>query len=114
MLRVVMVVLAVFLALPSSSRAEGSGTAGQGAAQPRFRGVVEVYGTSWCGYCKKMRSYLEHKGVRYVVYDIENDDAAYRRFKAMGGDGVPLTVIGSHKVDGYSPQQVDHYLETTK
>lgn len=77
----------------------------------QFNGTVELYVTSWCGYCKKARAYLDSKGVRYVTYDIENDPAANRRHKELGGRGVPLIIIGSNRISGFSAQAIDNYLE---
>ncbi|MBU5636271.1 DUF4124 domain-containing protein [Geomonas sp. Red69] len=80
----------------------------------QFNGTVELYVTSWCGYCKKARAYLDSKGVPYVAYDIEKDAAADRRHKELGGRGVPLIIIGSNKISGFSAQAIDHYLENVK
>lgn len=82
--------------------------------KPQFNGTVELYVTSWCGYCKKARAYLDSKGVPYVAYDIEKDAAAGRRHKELGGRGVPLVIIGSNKISGFSAQAIDHYLESAK
>ncbi|HEY6837553.1 MAG TPA: glutaredoxin domain-containing protein [Geobacteraceae bacterium] len=76
----------------------------------QFNGTVELYVTSWCGYCKRARAYLDSKGVRYVAYDIEKDPAAKQRHKELGGNGVPLIIIGSNKISGFSAQAIDHYL----
>jgi len=80
-------------------------------AQKKFTGTVELYVTSWCGYCKKAQSYLTAKGVPYIAYDIEKDSAAKKRHAELGGDGVPLIIIGSHKISGFSPEAIDHYLK---
>lgn len=77
----------------------------------RFTGMVELYVTDWCGYCKRAERYLRSKGVSYVAYDIEKDSAAMQRHKDLGGRGVPLIVVGSHKISGFSPETIDYYLE---
>lgn len=85
------------------------------APQVRQEGQkVEVYMTSWCGYCKKTLSYLDSKGVSYAAYDIENDSAAKERYQALGGRGVPLVVIGDNKIAGYSPETMDRYLQASQ
>ncbi|QWV95127.1 DUF4124 domain-containing protein [Geomonas oryzisoli] len=86
----------------------------QALPKQQFNGTVELYVTSWCGYCKKARAYLNSKGIPYVEYDIEKDAAAERRHKELGGQGVPLIVIGSNKISGFSAQAIDHYLENAK
>jgi glutaredoxin-like YruB-family protein len=82
------------------------------AASPqkeRFRGTVELYVTSWCRYCKKAERYLQDKGIAYQAYDIEKDDQARRHYESLGGGGVPLIVIGSNKLSGFSPEAIDHF-----
>lgn len=84
------------------------------AAQVRFTGTVEMYVTSWCGYCKQAQSYLKSKGIPYVAYDIEKDSSAKQRHKELGGHGVPLIIIGSNKMNGFSPESMDYYLNNSK
>jgi glutaredoxin-like YruB-family protein len=86
----------------------------QASPKQRFNSSVELYVTSWCGYCKKARAYLDSKGVSYVAYDIEKDAAASQRHKELGGRGVPLIVIGSNKISGFSAEAIDRYLENAK
>jgi glutaredoxin-like YruB-family protein len=80
----------------------------------RFTGTVELYVTDWCGYCKKAKKYLTEKGIPFVAYDIEKDSAANERHKALGGNGVPLIIIGANKVSGFSQEAVEYYLENSK
>jgi glutaredoxin len=41
-------------------------------------GQVIVYGTSWCGYCKKARAWLTKKGIPFEDKDVEKDEGAAR------------------------------------
>lgn len=68
--------------------------------------VVEVYLTMWCPYCRKMESFLKKNGIPYRRYNIEADQAANRRYQAMGGGGIPLTRVGDYIIRGYDPQAV--------
>ena len=79
-------------------------------AKERFSGIVEIYVTSWCGYCKQAQSYMKSKGISYVAYDIEKDNAAKQRHKELGGRGVPLIIIGSNKMSGFSAETLENYL----
>ncbi len=76
----------------------------------RFTGTVELYVTSWCGYCKKALNYVKSNNINYVAYDIEKDTVAERRYRELGGHGVPLIVIGPHKMSGYSQESLEYYL----
>jgi len=84
------------------------------AKKVRFTGTVELYVTDWCGYCKKAKKFLTDKGVPFVSYDIEKDSAAKERHKALGGNGVPLIIIGANKMSGFSAEMMDNYLENSK
>jgi glutaredoxin-like YruB-family protein len=80
----------------------------------RFTGTVEMYVTDWCGYCKKARNYMNSKSIPYVAYDIERDSAANQRYKELGGRGVPLIIIGSNKMSGFSPASLEYYLNNSR
>lgn len=71
---------------------------------------VELYVTSWCGYCKKMERFLKEKGIPYTRFDIEKDGNAAQTYRELGGSGVPVTRIGSNIVHGYNPDAVMSYL----
>ncbi|MDI3314887.1 MAG: mycoredoxin [Mycobacterium sp.] len=38
--------------------------------------VVTVYTTSWCGYCKRLKTSLKAAGIPFDEIDIEKDTAA--------------------------------------
>lgn len=65
-------------------------------------GRVTMYATSTCGYCKKARRYFRDNGIRYTEYDIDKDQEARKRWKRLGGRGVPLILVGNRKVHGFS------------
>lgn len=71
---------------------------------------VELFVTSWCGYCKKMERFLKEHGIPYTRYDIEKDDNAARTYRELGGSGVPVVRVGSNVVHGYNPDAVMSYL----
>lgn len=95
----------------ASSKRRAAGALPPAAAKTqRFGGTVELYVTDWCGYCKQAVAYLKEKGIPYVAYNIERDSAARRRHEELGGRGVPLIVVGSNRMSGFSPQALEHYL----
>ena len=71
------------------------------AAQTRPK--VELYVTSWCGYCKKAKAFFRSRGIRFVEYDVERNPAAARRMSRMtSSSGVPFAVINGYAIQGYS------------
>jgi mycoredoxin len=56
--------------------------------------VLTMYSTSWCGYCRRLRSHLDREGVGYDVIDIEADpDAAGYVMDINGGNRTVPTVL---------------------
>ena len=73
---------------------------------------VELYVTSWCGYCKKAKSFLKAKGVEFTEYDIEKDkNAAKRHRKLNRRGGVPVAVINGKKIIGFSKAAYESALK---
>jgi glutaredoxin-like protein len=40
--------------------------------------MIKLYGTTWCGDCRRSRAFLEEKGAEYEFIDIEKDKAAMK------------------------------------
>jgi len=57
-------------------------------------GTVTMYSTTWCGYCRRLRSQLDREGISYDVVDIErNEDAAVYVMQVNGGNQTVPTVV---------------------
>ncbi len=67
---------------------------------------VEIFVTSWCGYCKKLEKFLKVHDIPYTKYDIEANPRAAEAYRSMGGTGVPVTRIGTDIVYGYDPDRI--------
>jgi glutaredoxin len=67
---------------------------------------VVLYGTAWCGYCKKARELLDSKGIRYEDVDVERSGESMRHFKTLGGNGYPLIFVGARAMSGYEQQKL--------
>ena len=66
-----------------------------------------MYSTSWCGYCRQARRYFKSKDIKYIERDIERSRLAKRAYDRLGGNGVPLIVVGENKMSGFSERQFD-------
>ena len=75
---------------------------------------VVMYSTSWCGVCKKASSYMQSNGIKYKEYDIEKSESAHRKYKKLGGKGVPLIMVGNQKMSGFSASRLESMLGRTK
>jgi mycoredoxin len=37
---------------------------------------VTMYSTTWCGYCRRLKSQMEREGIAYTEVNIEHDPAS--------------------------------------
>lgn len=57
-------------------------------------GVLTMYSTVWCGYCRRLKSQLEREGIPFREVDIEHDpDAAELVMSVNGGNQTVPTVV---------------------
>jgi len=81
------------------------------AVRPADLPIVELFVTSWCGYCKKAEAYFQARNIPFVKYDIEKDQAAARRKSSLTQSrGVPFVLIGEVGIPGYSEAAFDKAL----
>ncbi|MDT9688287.1 mycoredoxin [Streptomyces sp. P9(2023)] len=58
-----------------------------------MQGTVTMYSTTWCGYCRRLKSQLDREGIAYTEINIEQDpDSAAFVEKANGGNQTVPTV----------------------
>ena len=73
--------------------------------------MVEIYSSDYCIWSRKMKSYLNSKGVDYRSIDAADPENAKRAFELTGQRGIPVTVIGDTSIVGYNTQAVDNALQ---
>jgi glutaredoxin len=55
---------------------------------------VKIFSTTWCGFCRAEKKYLDDHKVDYSNVDVDNDQAAAHEMVHLSGQtGVPFTVI---------------------
>lgn len=70
-------------------------------------GEVVLYGTTNCGYCKQARAHLQSRGIPYLEKNVSSNAQAESEWRDLGGRGVPLIVMGSRKLTGFSAASFD-------
>ncbi len=56
--------------------------------------TVTMYSTTWCGYCRRLKTQLDREGIAYNEVNIELDaDSAAFVEKANGGNQTVPTVL---------------------
>jgi mycoredoxin len=72
---------------------------------------VEMYSTSWCGYCAQARAWMNGHGVAYSDHDVERDPAARARKQELSpGGGVPVFEIDGLVLKGFSAGSLQNAL----
>lgn len=77
---------------------------------------VIVYGTSWCGWCRKTRDWLKERNIAFVDKDVERDpDAAVELAKKaaeqhVSSRGVPIIDARGTLVHGFDPRALSEAL----
>jgi len=57
-------------------------------------GTVTMYSTTWCGYCRRLKTQLDSAGIAYTEVDIEQTpDAAAFVEQVNGGNQTVPTVL---------------------
>ena len=79
------------------------------ATQPK----VLMYVMPNCGYCAKARQYFHERGVTFSEVDVAASDANNKQWRADGGQGTPLILIGAAKIMGFNQEAIDRALGTS-
>jgi mycoredoxin len=57
-------------------------------------GTITMYSTTWCGYCRRLKTQLDSEGIGYTEIDIEDvPDAAALVASLNGGNQTVPTVV---------------------
>ncbi|MET9296239.1 mycoredoxin [Streptomyces sp. NPDC003077] len=58
-------------------------------------GTVTMYSTTWCGYCRRLKTQLDREGIAYTEINIEHDpeSAAFVETVNGGNQTVPTVQV---------------------
>jgi mycoredoxin len=57
-------------------------------------GTMTMYSTTWCGYCRRLKSQLDREGIAYTEVDIESQpEAAEFVMQVNNGNQTVPTVL---------------------
>jgi mycoredoxin len=54
---------------------------------------VTMYSTTWCGYCRRLKSQLEREGIGYVEVNIETDELAADFVMSVNGGNQTVPTV---------------------
>lgn len=70
---------------------------------------VVMVSAEWCGYCQRQLAEFRAAGVRFTELDFDTV-AGRDAVEALGGRGVPMTVIGDEIIHGYNRPALQQHL----
>ena len=57
-------------------------------------GTITMFSTTWCGYCRRLKSSLDREGIGYTEVNIEDDAASADYVMSVnGGNQTVPTVV---------------------
>ncbi|MPV38325.1 mycoredoxin [Georgenia subflava] len=58
-------------------------------------GTITMYSTSWCGYCRRLKTQLDKEGIAYNEVNIEEDETSASFVESVndGNQTVPTVVF---------------------
>ena len=77
--------------------------------------MLTMYSTTWCGYCRRLKSQMDREGIQYQVVDIERDPAAAKFVESVNGGNQTVPTIrftDGSALTNPSITQVKAHLET--
>lgn len=65
---------------------------------------VQLFTTSWCGYCRRAKAFLAKKQIAYTEHDVETPAGMEALVQAgeKGRGGVPVLVWRGQKIHGFA------------
>ena len=81
------------------------------AFYPDARTRVVVYGAGNCPYCAEARAYFKQRKISFVDFDVNDAAKGRSDFTALGGQVVPLILIGGRRLDGYNEKAIKDALD---
>lgn len=55
--------------------------------------MLTMYSTTWCGYCRRLKSQLDREGIAYEVVDIEQNPTAAEYVMSVNGGNQTVPTV---------------------
>ena len=56
-------------------------------------GTVTMYSTTWCGYCRRLKTLLDREGIGYTEVNIETDEASADFVMSVNGGNQTVPTV---------------------
>jgi mycoredoxin len=59
----------------------------------RIDPMLTMYSTTWCGYCRRLKTLLDREGIAYTEVNIEEDPAAAEFVMSVNGGNQTVPTV---------------------
>jgi glutaredoxin-like YruB-family protein len=72
---------------------------------------ITIYSADWCAFCHMAKRYLDDKGIKYDVKDVEKEPQyAVEAVTKSGQRGIPVLDIDGQIIVGFDRPRIDAAL----
>lgn len=72
---------------------------------------LKLYVKTWCPWCVKAQDWLDARGYRYELLDVEADPATMEEMLRRSGQRrCPTLVIGDRVLPDFGPEELEGFL----
>lgn len=76
-----------------------------------FTNMIKIYSSENCGYCRKLKDYLDGRKIHYTVVNIDESMDNVRELKDISGQtAVPVSIIGESVIVGFDKPSIDRAI----
>jgi glutaredoxin-like YruB-family protein len=73
---------------------------------------VIAYTDPGCPHCRRLKEYLNSRGIPFENRDVSSDPQAVEDLRRMNAPGVPVVRVGNDTVVGFDQQRLDELLRS--
>ena len=77
--------------------------------------MLKVFSSDTCGYCRKLKNYLDSKQITYDVIDVSESSDNYKQLVDVSGQsGIPVSLFDNGEVIvGFDVEKIEQQLGLT-
>ncbi len=72
---------------------------------------VVIYTTLSCPHCQHLKRWLKRNQIPFLDFNVAKPGKMQKKFFSLGGQTVPLIVVGDQQFVGFNPNQLKTVLE---
>lgn len=72
---------------------------------------VTILSAQWCGVCTRAKAYMKSRNIDFEEWDVDKSDYARAKMNELGAKGVPVILVGSRKMTGFSESGLEEMLK---